>query len=320
MASPPDAPQSALRLHDADDTQDLRAALRADAPARKARPVVLVPGMTASRAFAVVAAECLDHWRTNEALLLDSRAMPHLHQTRVGIRRLRSSFSLFRPVLRDVDGALDVAHRLRRLALPFGHARDLDVILAGGALHGHQVHHVAALSEAREETYDDVLHRLRSKRWARTGRALDDVVARARRHPFDDTRVDTLAARALEKRWRRVAGVHDRVADMSPADRHRVRIEAKKLRYGCEFFAGLYADADGPTVVTDDGDQLTGPLAYAWYVEEVQSALGAVNDHHTAGSLLRSVGAGAPAVDEAALVEAGVAACHRLAAVEPFWR
>ncbi len=52
----------------------------------------------------------------------------------------------------------------------------------------------------------------------------------------------------------------------------------------------------------------------------MQSALGAVNDHHTAGSLLRSVGAGAPAVDEAALVEEGVAACHRLAAVEPFWR
>ena len=320
MPRTPDAPQSALRLHDADDAHDLRAALRADAPARKAGPVVLDPGMTASRAFAVVAAECLDHWRTNEALLLDSRAMPHLHQTRVGIRRLRSSFSLFRPVLRDVDGALDAAHRLRRLALPFGHARDLDVILAGRALHGHQVHHVVALTEAREEAYDGVLHTLRSKRWARVGSAIDDVVARARRHPSDDERVEDLAARALEKRWRRVAGVHDRVAEMSPAERHRVRIEAKKLRYGCEFFAGLYADAARPTVVTDDGEQLSGPLAYAWHVEDVQSALGAVNDHHTAGSLLRSVGAGAPAVDEAALVEEGVAACHRLAAVEPFWR
>ena len=99
-----------------------------------------------------------------------------------------------------------------------------------------------------------------------------------------------------------------------------MRIEAKKLRYGCEFFAGLYADAARPTMVTDDGEQLSGPLAYAWHVENVQSALGAVNDHHTAGSLLRSVGAGAPAVDEASLVEEGVAACHRLAAVEPFWR
>ena len=46
--------------------------------------------------------------------------MPHLHQTRVGIRRLRSSFSLFRPLLDQVPGAFDVAHRLRTLALPLG--------------------------------------------------------------------------------------------------------------------------------------------------------------------------------------------------------
>jgi len=103
--------------------------LGADAEARKSRPVTLDPTSTASMAFVVVATECRDHWRTNEALLLESRAMPHLHQTRVGIRRLRSSFSLFRPLLDAVPGAFDVAHRLRTLALPLGPARDLDVLL-----------------------------------------------------------------------------------------------------------------------------------------------------------------------------------------------
>ena len=75
-----------------------------------------------------------------------------------------------------------------------------------------------------------------------------------------------------------------------------------------------------PALQLGSGEVLTGPLAYAWYVEDVQSALGAVNDHHIADSLLRSVGTGAPEVDEAALVEAGIAACERLAAIEPFWR
>ena len=80
--------------------------LGADAEARKARAVVLDPAWTASEAFVVVATECTDHWSTNARLLLESRAMPHLHQTRVGIRRLRSSFSLFGPLLRDVPGAV----------------------------------------------------------------------------------------------------------------------------------------------------------------------------------------------------------------------
>ena len=60
----------------------------------------------------------------------------HLHQTRVGIRRLRSSFSLFRPVLREVPHSRHVAHRLRTLALPLGPARDLDVLLAGALVGG----------------------------------------------------------------------------------------------------------------------------------------------------------------------------------------
>ena len=97
-----------------------------------------------------------------------------------------------------------------------------------------------------------------------------------------------------------------------------MRIEAKKLRYGCEFFTALYA-VDAPRVVTETGEVLTGPLAYARHVEEVQSALGALNDHHTADHHLRSVGAQALAVDEAALVDAGVAAVRALAAVPPFW-
>ena len=138
-------------------------------------------------------------------------------------------------------------------------------------------------------------------------------------HHGDDPPVAELAGRALEKRWGRVAGVHDHIADMSPAQRHRVRIEAKKFRYACEFFSSLYA-ADAPRVVTDSGDELTGPLAYAWHVENVQTALGAVNDHHTAETLLRSVGVKGPDVDEAALVQAGVDACEQLAAVPPFWR
>ena len=219
--------------------------------------------------------------------------MPHLHQTRVGIRRLRSSFSLFGPLLRDVPGAFLVAHRLRALALPFGPARDLDVLLSGHLvddLDDEQVHRLAA---DREAAYDVVHAILRSPDWADAVRSLDGLVLLAPWPGVDDPPVRELAGQALEKRWHRVVGHVATLATMAPQDRHRVRIEAKKLRYGCEFFASLYA-VDTPRVVTESGAELTGPLAFAWHVEQVQTALGLVNDHDTADGLLRSVGSAAP--------------------------
>lgn len=293
--------------------------LGAGAEARKARPVTLDPVSPASAAFVTVATECTDHWRTNAALLLESRAMPHLHQTRVGIRRLRSSFSLFRPLLRDVPGAFAMAHRLRALALPFGPARDLDVLLSGSLVDDLDEDQVARLTADREAAYDVVHAILRSPDWADAARSLDGLVLLAPWPGVADPPVRDLAARSLEKRWHRVVGHVDTLARMEPAARHRVRIEAKKLRYGCEFFASLFP-TDSPTAVTGSGEHLAGPLALAWHVEQVQTALGAVNDHATADGLLRAVGSAAPAVDEHHLVVEAVRAVKHLSRLDPFWR
>ncbi|MFL6176533.1 MAG: CHAD domain-containing protein [Ornithinibacter sp.] len=292
--------------------------LGADAEARKSRAVTLDATLTASEAFVAVATECTEHWRTNAGLLLRSRAMPHLHQTRVGIRRLRTSFSLFRPLLREVPGAFFMAHRVRGLALPFGRARDLDVLLSGPLVDDLDDEQVDRLVADREAAYDVAHAILRSPDWADAARSLDGLVLLAPWHGVPDPPVRDLAAQALEKRWHRVVGHVDRLAAMPPTDRHRVRIEAKKLRYGCEFFASLYA-TDVPTVETGSGEQLSGPLAFAWHVEQVQTALGAVNDHHTADGLLRAVGSAAPRVDEHRLVDGAVEAVRTLRALDPFW-
>jgi triphosphatase len=285
---------------------------------RKARPVVLDPRMTAAEAFAVVAAECADHWRTNEARLRASRAVPHLHQTRVGIRRFRSAFSLFHPLVASVPGAFHDVHRLRSLALPFGAARDLDVLLTGPHAERLDAAQHERLTEDRESAYDTVLAVLHSPEWQVAVSDLDALLAGVATWPDGGPVVD-LARRALEKRSRRVTGTLEHLRGMRPARRHRVRIEAKKLRYGCEFFASLFP-AEEPVVVTDDGEVLRGPLAHAALAEDVQSALGALNDHATADALLHRVGATAAAVDDAALLDEGIAAVDRLSATAPFWR
>ena len=94
------------------DPPGVLAALGLDEPARRSHPVELERSMTSTAAFVVVAGECLDHWRSNEADLRLTRAAPHLHQTRVGLRRLRSAVSLFR---RSLDPS--VAQAARRAAI-----------------------------------------------------------------------------------------------------------------------------------------------------------------------------------------------------------
>ena len=298
--------------------------LGTDALPRKARPIALDPGMTATRAFVVVATECVEHWRTNEALLVHSRAMPHLHQTRVGIRRLRSAVSLFGPVLERHSPVVAAAHRIRELALPFGHARDLDVLLAGDILDGRHEREVVGLWGARQAAYDEVLHVLGCQ-----------AVGQGQWRPRPGTRGGAVAAGRRPTR-RRPRGRSPRQA-LAPRRRQARRDRRRCPRRsgtGCASRPRSCATAasssppsypDGadaghaPRVVTSTGEVLTGPLAYAWYVEDVQSTLGAVNDHHIADTLLRSVGGGAPEVDEEALVEAGIRACERLAAIDPFW-
>ena len=97
-----------------------------------------------------------------------------------------------------------------------------------------------------------------------------------------------------------------------------MRIEAKKLRYGSEFFASVYADS-GLVVDKPSGTVLTGGFAYAYLVEQVTDSLGQLNDHATAGGLLATVGAQAPSISEDALLGEAQDAITRLAATPAFW-
>src|SRR3546814_15643142 len=65
----------------------------------KAELVKLAAGMTAADAFRHIAQSCVRQFRLNEALLLAGRDAGALHQVRVALRRLRSAFSIFKPVI-----------------------------------------------------------------------------------------------------------------------------------------------------------------------------------------------------------------------------
>jgi len=276
---------------------------------RRAEPVLVPVDATASEAFAVIVAECTAQWRANVAGVVEGRDVESLHQTRVGIRRLRSAFSLYHALLRREPEVVAAAAELRARALPLGRARDLDVLLAGPAVGGLAEAQIAALGALRESAYDEVAGLLTGAAWTSLAERIDDLAAAGRWRYSPDPPARTLAGAALERRWARVIRRGAGLRDLPAARRHSVRIEAKKLRYGSQFFASLYAGSPG-----------TDPLVLAEVVATLQDALGELNDVATARTLLAEVGAVAPEPDTGPLLEAAVVAWAEVAVLAPFWR
>ena len=101
---------------------------------------------------------------------------------------------------------------------------------------------------------------------------------------------------------------------LDPHTRHRARIAAKKLRYGAEFFAGLYHKKKARRRQEKFGDALS----------DLQDHLGALNDLETARSMTESLsGPPMPGSDDPGardLLKAAADARSDLLDVKPFWR
>lgn len=277
----------------------------------KAETVALVPSMTAGEAFARVAGACLRHYRLNEALLLDHYDAKALHQARVAIRRLRSAFSLFKPIWAGTEGAR-FQGELKWLAGVLGEARNLDVLIERI-----EVEEVRGQLEAvRAQVDERVGEWLRSARvrkllidlleWLTLGAGLVEGAA-------DEPAVD-FAARRLQRLRKRIAKDGKGLAGLSDEARHEVRKDAKKLRYASEFFAGLF-----------DRKKARRHAKFIAALEEVQTGLGELNDMVAAPGLLAHYGLSAEVVavrPKRKQKLLGAAACAHEALLEAprFWR
>ncbi|AGH51986.1 ceramide glucosyltransferase (plasmid) [Sphingomonas sp. MM-1] len=287
----------------------------------KAEPVTLGAGMTAAEAFRHIVQSCVRQFRLNEALLLllSGREAGALHQARVALRRLRSAFSIFKPVIGGKDH-LALRGELRWLASELADARNLDVLLerAGpGALHDR-------IAAAREAAYDRVGEVLASARvralmpglaeWTASGDWLDAPGAAGDR----DQPARDFAVTALDRYRRKVKKGGRDLAHIDDEARHEVRKDAKKLRYASEFFTSLF-------------ERKRERRRYKRFVdalENLQDQLGALNDLAAAPQLVGQLGL-ADDPDAArllaegkceTLLEAAVDAHDDLIDMKRFWR
>jgi inorganic triphosphatase YgiF len=257
---------------------------------RRAARVELAPSSTLEDAIAAVVAACLEQALANFEPAHEGSDPEGVHQLRVALRRTRAALRLFRDAL-PPEPMESFLGELRWLAGELGPARDLDVFLLErleplvGRFPGDpSLKHLRdAARELRERAYDQVRAALDAPRTSELTLALGGwLVARAWRDAPDPTAAARLAAPAaaagaelLERRLTRARKRGRHLARRTPEERHRLRIELKKLRYAGEFLESLYPAAD--------------PARLLRRLADLQDTLGALNDVAMAEGLLERI-------------------------------
>lgn len=211
-------------------------------------------GMTTEEAAQASLRNCLDQISGNvaAAALGDSPKGPH--QLRVGLRRLRTAASLYRPAIGG-PGLDALAAEAQAFAAEVGRARDLDVLSdemiapfegddPGFAALRAAVEArrktarkamVARLGEPRSNAFLFALGAfVEARGWLDRGE-IGQTLALAR--PVEES-----AVAALNDVWRKADKLGRRIDRLEGEARHDLRKRLKKLRYALEFFAPLWPE------------------------------------------------------------------------------
>jgi inorganic triphosphatase YgiF len=274
----------------------------------KAEPVRLRADMNVAEGFAAIVGACLRHFRLNEPLVIEQRKMEALHQTRVAMRRLRSAFSLFRPAIADEEFQ-QLRDELRWFTGELGDARNLDVYLQRDL----EPEERRPLELKREQAYDCVIAALDSQRFRRH---MLDLVAWAafgawRHHANAERELEPYINHRIDRLWAKVEQAQS-LAKADDEERHRLRIQIKKLRYALEFAEALHAHA------------AEEQKKFGKAVQDLQESLGHLNDAVVARTLVPAddwlIEPYEPSAEEQALLEESEQAVERLRDIGPYWR
>ncbi|WP_419167887.1 CHAD domain-containing protein [Candidatus Palauibacter sp.] len=248
---------------------------------RAARPN-LDPSDTIDRALARVGRVTSVQVMGNLAPIMEKSDAEGVHQLRVALRRLRSALLFFKHHLGSRAAALD--REARRALKRLGAARDLDVFLLetlppvieanpdGASL----IRLREAAENRRAAAYEDVCRLIGGPRFnclvldllsvAESG----GLVVEGR-----DASLAPTATRGLARRHRTLMRSARDFGRLTEAQRHRVRIDLKKLRYACDYSRTLF-----PGPATSD---------YLKRLSGLQDDLGHMNDAAVARKVSREV-------------------------------
>jgi triphosphatase len=220
----------------------------------KAAPIDLSRGTSTRDAFKTIGLACLKQVLDNVPPLL-AGAPEGVHQMRVGLRRLRVAMSLFADILQDPQTAA-LKHELKWLTGELGPARELEVLVTRVVAPVKRRHsrlqgisslsrdlkqqRAAALARAQDAAQSerfraltlDIAGWLEAGQWLRPQ---DDLI-----RDRGDVPVEIPAVEQLTRRFKKIRKKGKMLTRLDARSRHKLRIQAKKVRYASEFFAGLF--------------------------------------------------------------------------------
>ncbi len=215
----------------------------------------------------------------------------HLHQMRVGTRRLRAVLRASRKLWRKDD--VRALHRqMRELACVSGPARDWDVFM----------HDAPAALRARARAPQRLAHAaLRRVLQASPPLRLPRAMSGAQQD------WPAFARKALERLDRKARRRADLTEWTDPSERHALRVRLRRLRYVSEFMSGAFPGRSAKALIRS--------------LKDLQDLLGALNDIESARRLTRQLsGRKTPAwARERKLFAQLPGAWRRFATARRFW-
>lgn len=267
--------------------------------AARAKPLRLHTDSTIEQGFARIAANCLAQIRGNRAGLVGSDEPEFVHQMRVGLRRLRSALSLFKPWIALPAALVD---EIAWLGQSLGAARDAEVLVgstlpkllcadnlldlqraAAAEAQRCRREAVAAVDSARyRKLIAELTQWLKSKGWRAAS-------------PAPEGLSEPLAAASKRLLRRRLKKLRAQTlllqAQANAENRHALRIAVKKLRYASEFFSAFASPKAGASLSR---------------LSALQELLGQLNDAEVAQARLQDLARAQPALREPAAFARGV--------------
>jgi inorganic triphosphatase YgiF len=222
---------------------------------RNARAVALHPDQTGEQAARDILRGCVEQIAANMVVARELDDPEGPHQLRVGLRRLRSAFSVFSSVLQNSETSR-LNEEARWLGRQVGYLRDLDVVaneIVGreAAAHPDEAG-LSALANALRSEASAIRDELRiCLAGPRAQAFLLDLVRFVETRGWlvqqDSGQAERLAApvrevarQALKKCWKKVVRQAGDLETLSAEQRHELRKELKKLRYAVEFVSPLF--------------------------------------------------------------------------------
>ncbi len=206
----------------------------------------LHPSNSVADAFASICQSTVDQILGNWKGIQYGDDPEFAHQMRVGLRRLRTTLRIFRPVI-DNETMRGLTRDLRRMGRRVGELRDADVLLADIAQPVLQSSVSQDGAQQLEELLERHCHTARdSLREEFRQTCWNELLLQVSMLPHgagwskdvkNGGKISRYARKALKKCWQTVARQAQDLNVLTIEERHALRKDLKTLRYTVEFFA-----------------------------------------------------------------------------------